>query len=90
MVGDKQFILKLNLRSCSCRVWNFNEIPCSHAHVVLQMLNLDTYFYVFDYYHSQTSLSTYLGCVRPVGVHSNWRVVNDNIGALPPILNVHL
>ena len=31
MVGDKQFIVKLNLGSCSCRVWDFHEIPCSHC-----------------------------------------------------------
>ena len=49
------------------------------------MLNLDTYPYVSDYYHSQILLSTYLGCVRPVGVHSNWRVVNDDVKALPLI-----
>ena len=49
------------------------------------MFNLDTYSYVSDYYHSQTLLSIYLGCVRPVGVHSNWRVVDDDVRALSPI-----
>ena len=37
------------------------------------------------YTHSQTLLSTYLGCVWPVEVHSNWRVVNDDVRALRPI-----
>ncbi|KAL0544116.1 hypothetical protein IC582_019227 [Cucumis melo] len=63
MAGDKQFIVKLNLGSCSCRVWDFHEIPCSHTLVVLRMLNLNTYYYVSDYNHSQTFLSSYLGCV---------------------------
>ena len=85
MAGDKQLIVKLNLGSCSCRVWDFHEIPCSHALVVLWMLNLNSYSYVSDYYHSPTLLSTYLGRVLPIGVHSNWRLVNDDIGALPPI-----
>ena len=65
MDSDQQFIVKLNLGSCSSRVSNFHEIIiCSHALVVVQMLNLDTYSYIFVYYHSHTLLSTYLGCVQ--------------------------
>ncbi|XP_038904248.1 uncharacterized protein LOC120090597 [Benincasa hispida] len=85
MDGDKQFLVKLNLGSCSCRVWDFEEISCSHALVILELLNMDIYSYVSNYYYSSTLSWTYLGCVRPIGVHSNWRVLDDDIRALPPI-----
>ncbi|XP_038896605.1 uncharacterized protein LOC120084863 [Benincasa hispida] len=85
MDGDKQFLVKLNFESCSLQVWDFEEIPCSHVLVVLRLLNMDIYSYISNYYYSSALSWTYMGCVRPVGVHSNWRVLDDGIRALPPI-----
>ena len=78
--------MKLDLGSCSCRVWDFNEISCAHALAILRKLNVDSYSYVSMYYHSITLSSTYTGCVRPVGVHLDWRVVDDKTKVLPPII----
>ncbi|KAA0056385.1 protein FAR1-RELATED SEQUENCE 4-like [Cucumis melo var. makuwa] len=32
---NQQFIVKLNVGCCSCRVWDVEEIPCAHALAVL-------------------------------------------------------
>ncbi|KAA0062291.1 hypothetical protein E5676_scaffold313G003560 [Cucumis melo var. makuwa] len=73
--GNQQFIVKLNVGCCSCRVWDIEEIPCAHALAVLRMLNLDTYSYVSKFYYRETLSATYNGC-QPVGSHFDWRVVD--------------
>ena len=86
MDSDKQSIVKLDSGCCSCQVLDFSEIPCAHALAILQKRDEDTYSYIYEYYHSRTLFSTYKRCAQPVGVHSNWRVVDDEIIALPPIM----
>ncbi|XP_038896390.1 uncharacterized protein LOC120084653 [Benincasa hispida] len=49
MDGDIQFLVKLNFGSCSCRVWDFEDIPCSHALAILcYSENEDTYELIMD------------------------------------------
>ena len=48
------------------------------------MLNLDIYSYIVEFYHRETLSATYSGCIRPVGVHLDWRVEDDVIKTLPP------
>ncbi|TYK21187.1 MuDRA-like transposase [Cucumis melo var. makuwa] len=36
--GRKQFIVRLDCKSCTCRVWDLDEIPCAHALAVLRGL----------------------------------------------------
>lgn len=50
------------------------------------MLNLETYYYVVKFYYKETFLATYIGCVRPVEVHLDWRVENGVMKTLSPIV----
>ena len=68
---DKQFLVKLDFRSYSCRVWDCGDIPCDHELTVIQRLHVNTYSYMSVYYYSATLSSTYKGCVQPVGIHSD-------------------
>src|ERR1051325_11479142 len=86
MDQDKKFRINLLLGSCSCRLWDCMEIPCSHCIAVLRMLSMDVYSFVSEYYFSKTLASTYNGCVHPVGVHSEWRANDGNNILLPPIV----
>ena len=61
--GDDYFVVNLVSKSCNCRVWDLEEIPCAHACAVIHGLNLDIYAFVSDYYFSSTLLSTYKGSV---------------------------
>ena len=62
----KFFLVKLNYRSCTCRVWDFEEIPCSHTLVVIRTLGLDPYSFVSKNYFASILTSTYNGVVRSV------------------------
>ena len=55
----------------------FKEFSYARALAVLQMLNLDTYSYVVEFYYRETLLATYNSCFRPVGVYLDWRVKDD-------------
>ena len=78
--------MKLNVECCSCRVWDVEEIPCAHALAVPQMLNLDTYSYVSEFYYRETLSTTYNGSIQPVGSHFDWKVVDSVMKILPPVL----
>ena len=41
--GGKKFLVKLNCSSCSCLFWDLEEIPRTHALIVIRSLNLDLY-----------------------------------------------
>uniref|UniRef100_A0A9I9E5S4 SWIM-type domain-containing protein n=1 Tax=Cucumis melo TaxID=3656 RepID=A0A9I9E5S4_CUCME len=85
MDENQQFIVKLNVGCCSCRVWNVEEIPCAHALDILRMLNLDTYSYVSKFYYRETLSATYNGCIQPVRSHFDLRVVDYVMTILPPV-----
>ena len=50
------------------------------------MLNLYTYSYVAEFYHRETLSPACSGCVQLIGVHLDWRVEDDVMKTLPPIL----
>ncbi|XP_050936277.1 uncharacterized protein LOC127144415 [Cucumis melo] len=83
--GNQQFIVKLNVGCCSCRVWDVEEIPCTHALAVLRMLNLDTYSYLSEFYYRETLSATYYGCIQLIGSHFDERVVDSVTKILPPV-----
>ncbi|XP_050936236.1 uncharacterized protein LOC127144368 [Cucumis melo] len=82
--GRKQFIVRLDCKSCTCRVWDLDEIPCAHALAVLRGRNMNTYSFVSKYFLSSTLISTYTGSVRPVGNHANWKSIGIENNILPP------
>ena len=78
--------MKIDLGSCSCRVCDFEEISCVHELAVLRMLNLDTYFYVAEFYLRETLSIPYSGLCLTCGVHLDWRVEDDIMKILSPII----
>ncbi|XP_054784015.1 uncharacterized protein LOC129290974 [Prosopis cineraria] len=48
--GKSSFIIYLETRSCSCRKWDFEEIPCSHACAVISKQRLYAYTFISRYY----------------------------------------
>ena len=83
--GRKQFMVHLNCKSCTCRVWDLDEIPCAHALAVLRGCNMNTYSFVSNYFLSSTLVLAYTGLVRPVGNHSNWKSIGGDMNIFPPV-----
>ncbi|XP_022155934.1 uncharacterized protein LOC111022933 [Momordica charantia] len=82
----ENFLVNLGSKSCTCRVWDLEEIPCAHALAVICWTDLNPYSYVSEYYLSSRLLFTYNGSIRPVGNHLDWGSVAIDVNVLPPII----
>ena len=79
-------MVKLNHRSCTCRIWDLEEISCSHALTVIRTLGLDPYYFASKYYFASTLALTYIVVVHSVGNHNEWSIVAMNDTILSPIV----
>ncbi|XP_060959254.1 uncharacterized protein LOC133030506 [Cannabis sativa] len=76
----------LEKRTCTCNMFQIDEMPCGHAVAVMREMNMDPYTYCSDYYTKKNWLATYSGTVYPIGHQSEWEVPKEvkNIIVLPP------
>nr|XP_017245417.1 PREDICTED: uncharacterized protein LOC108217078 [Daucus carota subsp. sativus] len=79
--ADKKNIVDLSNKTCTCKRFELDQIPCGHAIAVLQMSGLDVYDYCSTYYRKETMISAYKENVYPVGSKENWEVP-DSVKAL--------
>lgn len=86
--GNLEFVVEILKRSCTCRKWDLDEIPCSHACGAIRKENLCHYTYVSDFYMKDVFVSTYNDIIHPVGSQKFWDIpdiVKDHV-VLPPIV----
>ncbi|KAL6284441.1 hypothetical protein ACE6H2_015370 [Prunus campanulata] len=58
--GHAQYIVDLEVRSCSCRAWDLQGWPCVHAIAAINYTGgLDVMEFVDDYYLTTTYFKTY-------------------------------
>ncbi|XP_059294752.1 uncharacterized protein LOC132047775 [Lycium ferocissimum] len=57
--GPRRFIIDLKKKTCSCRMFQMDEIPCSHAWAVLKSKNLTADAYCSDLFKPSTVVNTY-------------------------------
>ncbi|XP_062089136.1 uncharacterized protein LOC133795694 [Humulus lupulus] len=73
VVEDKgNFLVNLMEKTCECKRFQQDEIPCAHAIAVFAKTRLKTYDYVADYYKTTTTKATYESTVHPLPNESEW------------------
>ncbi|XP_060189113.1 uncharacterized protein LOC132618075 [Lycium barbarum] len=72
--GGRRFILNLNSKTCSCRMFQLDEIPCSDAWVVIKKKNLVAEDYCSDLFKPTTMLKTYDVPVDPLPDEREWNI----------------
>ncbi|KAL5563973.1 hypothetical protein UlMin_033720 [Ulmus minor] len=50
--GDKNGVVNLDRRSCSCRRFQLEQLPCAHAMIAIHHRKRDVYEFCSDYYSS--------------------------------------
>ncbi|XP_073153870.1 uncharacterized protein [Henckelia pumila] len=72
--------------SCSCRVYDLDRIPCSHAIAASYAANLRIYDLCSEYYTTHTRVLAYSGTIYPVPQCSEWTKTIDPLAQklLPP------
>ncbi|XP_060190296.1 uncharacterized protein LOC132619393 [Lycium barbarum] len=84
--GGRRFILNLNSKTCSCRMFQLDEIPCPHAWAVIKKKNLVAEDYCSDLFKPATVLKTYDVPVDPLPDEREWNIPNHILEdvVLPP------
>ncbi|XP_060182359.1 uncharacterized protein LOC132612028 [Lycium barbarum] len=82
----RRFILDLKKKTCSCRMFQLDEIPCPHAWAVLKSKSLMSDEYCSDLFKPKTVIKTYDVPVDPLPDESEWNIpkhISDEV-VLPP------
>ncbi|KAL8478296.1 hypothetical protein ACS0TY_030270 [Phlomoides rotata] len=89
-VGNKSHNVNLHEKTCTCRRFDLDQIPCGHAVAVIRKLKLDVHGFCADYCKTENLRQLYSGCIYPVGHPDDWLVpvnVKSRV-VLPPITRV--
>ena len=85
--GKQNGIVDLENRTCSCREFDLDQIPCAHALAAIKYRGLHYTTFTSPYYSTAYLLSAYSGEIHPVGHQGDWLVPADvaNTIVLPPV-----
>ena len=59
--------VNLQTRSCICRMFDLDHIPCAHAIAACRCGNISCYTMCFQYYMKNLLISSYLNSIYPTG-----------------------
>ncbi|XP_060180729.1 uncharacterized protein LOC132610450 [Lycium barbarum] len=82
----RSFIVCIEKKTCSCKMFQVDEIPCPHAWVVLKMKNLTVDSYCSNLYKPEIVMKTYDVPIYPLPNQSEWNVpiyISEEV-VLPP------
>ncbi|KAJ4826826.1 hypothetical protein Tsubulata_038645 [Turnera subulata] len=84
---DKQFVVDLGAKACSCFAWSLSGIPCKHAVAVIGWLRRKTEAYVDPFYHTSTYINLYNMVINPTRSSDEWEKSGGG-PVLPPIKHI--
>ncbi|XVF59200.1 hypothetical protein PTKIN_Ptkin07bG0256300 [Pterospermum kingtungense] len=82
--------VNLEQRTCLCRRFDLDLVPCSHAIAAIRKAKHDVYAYCADYFKTKNVRLMYANNIYPVGHPDNWQVsiqIKSKI-VLPPLSRV--
>ncbi|CAL9021434.1 unnamed protein product [Prunus brigantina] len=88
--GDLNGLVHLQNRSCTCRKFDLEQLPCKHAIAVCRHLKLNPYSFASSYYTRATWAAAYAESIYPVPPEATW-VIPENlkkVKILPPLCKV--
>ena len=71
--------VNLQTRSCTCRHFDLDHIPCSRAIVAYRYVQMSCYSLCSKCYSMNTLLASYVESIYPPRNRKNWAVLNDII-----------
>ena len=82
--GNEAYVVNIDKKTCSCRLWQLNGYGCVHSVAALSYLNRDAENYVDSMFTRDMYLRTYAYQVFPMNGSKMWPATT-NIPPLPPI-----
>nr|CAD1820561.1 unnamed protein product [Ananas comosus var. bracteatus]CAD1820577.1 unnamed protein product [Ananas comosus var. bracteatus] len=82
IAADRTDAVDLSKKTCSCKRWDIDGIPCNHAMAAISFRLRDPYDFVEDWFMTSTYRSTYNVCVPPTRGKEQWPAIPSNV--VPP------
>lgn len=82
--AGEQFVVDLEARTCSCRRWQLNGIPCTHAIPAILGQNEDPKNYLANCYNVHTYQQVYQNHIEPINGLDQWPIVPEMVLIIPP------
>ena len=84
--GEATVIVNIGARSCTCRVFDLEQIPCEHAISCCREAGMSLYDLCSKYYRTEVWALAYAETIYPVPDTSQWDIPNHvkEILLLPP------
>ena len=70
--GSYSFKVKVDERSCSCRMWELSGLPCVHGTTAIFKINKQPEDYVPNWFRKELYYATYHNYLSPVGGIDFW------------------
>lgn len=83
MSAEDKFVVSLDNRTCSCRVWDITRIPCVHAVSAIMYLRRDPASFAHEYYTVKMYLEAYNYGLEPLRGKTMWPQA-EGYPVLPP------
>ncbi|KAK2648690.1 hypothetical protein Ddye_016179 [Dipteronia dyeriana] len=79
-------LVNLSDKTCTCRKFQLDQLPCRHALVACNLRRISCYDYCSPYYYKETLATVYADSIYPVSPMQEWDVPDDvqSVVVLPP------
>ncbi|XP_048232861.1 uncharacterized protein LOC125370617 [Ricinus communis] len=71
-IGEDQFVVDINMHTCTSREWEITGISCIHACSNIHWMNQDNTTFVSKYYSVETYIETYKNALEPLNGRKIW------------------
>ncbi|KAK3210830.1 hypothetical protein Dsin_015536 [Dipteronia sinensis] len=75
--GNKDGLVNLSKKTCSCTKFQVDKLPCRHALAAVRYEKKHFPDFCGDCYKTTSWLEAYSGNIFPVGHHSEWNIPQD-------------
>ncbi|KAK1591707.1 hypothetical protein Q3G72_012074 [Acer saccharum] len=76
-LGDEQYMVDIENRTCACNKWQLIGIPCIHGISALSSSNRDPYQFIDIKYKKESFLKAYNPVIYGINGPSMWPKTND-------------
>jgi hypothetical protein len=81
----QSFMVDLDAKHCTCRLWDLSGIPCVHAIAAINYIHKTPEGYIHPYFLKDTFLSCYETNIKPVNGSNMWEET-PFLKPLPPVV----